>query len=68
MTDIVLSKRGRLFFILPLILVAVTTAFLFSSYFTNVLNCEIKIEDKVSKRNKTVIQTFEVEHIGIVEM
>ena len=77
MADVVLSKRGRLLFILPIVLVAlsmftgepfvvVTAAFLFSIIFYSrfeVLNSSVVIEDHISDQNKTVGETFEVEHV-----
>jgi len=71
-----LSKRGQIFFILPILLVgisifieepyfAVTAAFLFSLLFYSrfeMSNCSVEIEDKITDDNKTVDESFKVEH------
>jgi len=74
--EVQLSKRGQIFFILPILLVAisifisepyvaVTAAFLFSILFYSrfeVSNCSVKIEDNITDDNKTVDESFKVEH------
>lgn len=76
MLEVQLSKRGQIFFILPILLVAisifisepyvaVTAAFLFSILFYSrfeVSNCSVKIEDNITDDNKTVDESFKVEH------
>jgi len=74
--EVQLSKRGRILFVLPIFLVAisifyeepyvaVTAAFLFSLLFYSrfeISNCSVEIEDKISGDNKTVDESFKVKH------
>lgn len=76
MEEMELSSRGKFFLILIFILVAVsifreepyivvTAAFLFSVFFYSrfkLLNCSVEIEDRISEDNKTVGESFKVEH------
>jgi len=76
LAEVQLSRRGQMFFILPIFLVAisiirgepyiaVTAAFLFSLLFYSrfeITNCSIEIDDEIPQGNKTVDGSFKVEH------
>ncbi len=76
MTEVKLTKRGKLFLILPIIFVAIavfrrepyvafSAAFLFSLIFYSrfeVKNCSVEFEDEIAGGNKTVDERFEIKH------
>lgn len=77
MQEVELSTRGKVLILLPVFLIsigiflgepylAVTATFLFSIVFYSrfeIKNCSVEIDDRVSKGNKTVDESFKVNHV-----